>query len=522
MKMNKRAVLFVSLFAFTSIVAVAMPFYTVNAALVPCGLSQDDPNTPGIDETHACTTCDFFVLADRAKNFLLIDILTPVAVLFIVIGGIMILTAGARPANIQYGKKIISDTIIGVFIIFSAWMITNTIIQLFAGSSNLSTWYSISCKEGDIKIGGTTPPGQVPPGGACALPLDPSKVRGYNGHVHNPWPGPPFRHRPIRSEPNGPPPLGAVDLAIGQNAIPIFAPISGKVHARGTLANTGDFIIITAGANPGSNCANANSSCATLAHIVPSVNVGATVVAGQQVGILKLYNGDLGPHLHFELKLNGQWILGDGKGGTWSNQKTALATCSGNTSGGDSNPPSGTVNASTTVTNLVIDMQYASANPSSYNFMRTALYVGSNSKYGQACYLTQTVANKLKAANDKLQQVKPGWKIKAWDCYRPLAIQQQMYDWSVANGKVGLVAKPTATAQHPRGMAIDLTLVDASGRDVAMPTHFDYFERDQKQDPRTSAYRNSPNRSNSELLNSIMTATGLIRAKNEWWHFGLP
>lgn len=165
MKMNKRAVLFVSLFAFTSIVAVAMPFYTVNAALVPCGLSQDDPNTPGIDETHACTTCDFFVLADRAKNFLLIDILTPVAVLFIVIGGIMILTAGARPANIQYGKKIISDTIIGVFIIFSAWMITNTIIQLFAGSSNLSTWYSISCKEGDIKIGGTTPPGQVPPSG---------------------------------------------------------------------------------------------------------------------------------------------------------------------------------------------------------------------------------------------------------------------------------------------------------------------------------------------------------------------
>ncbi len=105
--------------------------------LVPCGGAGQPP----------CTTCHFLQLIDNVKNFLLIYVMTPVAVLFIVIAGIMMMTAGAKPGNYEYGKKILKDTFIGILVIYGAWMITNTMIQLVASGSSVSqSWFSVQCR----------------------------------------------------------------------------------------------------------------------------------------------------------------------------------------------------------------------------------------------------------------------------------------------------------------------------------------------------------------------------------------
>lgn len=137
------------------------------AALVPCGLSEDDPSTPG-DDTRMCQFCDFFQLIDNVKNFVLVDVVTPLGVLFIVIGGVMMLFGGQWPAQYARGKGIVQNTVIGVFLIFSTWMITNTIIQLVAGDSNISqSWYQLSCRESALVVGS---PGPTPSPGVSSTP----------------------------------------------------------------------------------------------------------------------------------------------------------------------------------------------------------------------------------------------------------------------------------------------------------------------------------------------------------------
>jgi hypothetical protein len=127
-------------------VGVFLIYPTVSAAgLVPCGRLQDDPSTPE-DETRMCTTCDIFALASRIINFVLFTLVPAAAVLLYLVAGLIILLAGANPAWFATGKSIFKTTTWGVIIVFSAWMITNTVLKSLAGDSDVSNnWFRIEC-----------------------------------------------------------------------------------------------------------------------------------------------------------------------------------------------------------------------------------------------------------------------------------------------------------------------------------------------------------------------------------------
>ncbi len=436
-------------------------------------------------------------------------------VFFLVFAGYMYIMGGESGKT--KAKGIVQNALVGIAILLGSYVI------LYFINPNLTILKSIQppifdaanlprCDEVGFGEQCVVPSGGVSSGGGgkCVVPIAESSLNGaFNNTIHGR-----SGHGPVRDAPNSPPPEGIVDVG-GKGGSPVFSAITGKVVHEGDLGRTGKYVsIISDPAGDRYGCEKSDA-CANQAHIDPSVKVGDMVTAGQQIGVLTNYstNGGMGPHLHMELKLGGQWVLGDGFKATWTAMKTACAN-SGAGNGGGGEAPAGTV----AVNDVVVDMQYVKASPSSHNFMSTALYVGEFSKYGSVCYLASDTAAKIAKAAKALESKK--WKIKAWDCYRPIEIQKKMYDWAAKNGKSGLVAVP-GNGKHPKGMAIDATLVDENGKDVLMPTHFDYFVKNGMQHPGSAAYNATPKeaRDNAALLNKIMTDAGLKRAGNEWWHF---
>lgn len=116
--------------------------------LVPCGRAVDDPNT-SIDERAPCSLCHIFILIKRIVDFGTVNILIPLAILMVVIGGIMFLTAGGDPGRLGSAKKILTATLIGLVIVLAAWLIVNTIITFMTpASSPFQSWHTINCPVG--------------------------------------------------------------------------------------------------------------------------------------------------------------------------------------------------------------------------------------------------------------------------------------------------------------------------------------------------------------------------------------
>ena len=116
--------------------------------LVQCGRSCDVIETTLINESKSCEFCDLFVLTNGIIKFILFKIVPTVAVLMLVIGGALFLLAGAKPAYLEQAKGIITSVVIGLLIIFAAWVIVNTMFDKI-GVVELGQswhWYNIQCK----------------------------------------------------------------------------------------------------------------------------------------------------------------------------------------------------------------------------------------------------------------------------------------------------------------------------------------------------------------------------------------
>lgn len=152
---------------------------------------------------------------------------------------------------------------------------------------------------------------------------------------------------------------------------------------------------------------------------------------------------------------------------------------------------------------FVYDMKYATAD----NFLKSKVYDCAD------CYLRFKTAKALIEANQKFN--KKGYRIKLFDCYRPLDIQKKM--WAIVSNPE-FVADPNKGSIHNRGGAVDITLVDEQGKELDMGTTFDFFgpEASHKYGNLTNEIKN-----NRRLLRRIMTRCGFQVFESEWWHYNL-
>jgi D-alanyl-D-alanine dipeptidase len=154
-------------------------------------------------------------------------------------------------------------------------------------------------------------------------------------------------------------------------------------------------------------------------------------------------------------------------------------------------------------TDFVYDMKYASSD----NFLKSKVYDCAE------CYLRLKTVKALMEANTVF--IKKGYKIKLFDCYRPLDIQKKM--WEIVPNPI-YVANPSKGSIHNRGGAIDITLVDKKGKELEMGTAFDFFG--------IEASHNYPNfyskiKRNRKLLRRVMIQQKFNSFDSEWWHYNL-
>ncbi|WP_348253914.1 M15 family metallopeptidase [Leptolyngbya sp. AS-A5] len=148
-----------------------------------------------------------------------------------------------------------------------------------------------------------------------------------------------------------------------------------------------------------------------------------------------------------------------------------------------------------------LDIRYATTN----NFVKRKLYPQAR------CILRASVAQQLSQVQTNLE--KEGLGLKVYDCYRPLSVQKRL--WEIVPDE-RYVANPAKGSRHNRGAAVDLTLVDRTGKELPMPTQFDDFT---ERASRSYTDLPAPVLKNRQLLENAMVRAGFIPLSTEWWHF---
>jgi len=152
---------------------------------------------------------------------------------------------------------------------------------------------------------------------------------------------------------------------------------------------------------------------------------------------------------------------------------------------------------------FVYDMKYATSD----NFLKAKVYDCAE------CFLRLKTVKAMIAANDAF--MKMGYKIKIFDCYRPLDIQKRM--WKIVPN-ADYVADPAKGSIHNRGGAVDITLVDSNGVALNMGTPFDFFGIEASHNYQNLSQEIKDNR---ELLKKTMIEKGFNIIDSEWWHYNL-
>ena len=162
----------------------------------------------------------------------------------------------------------------------------------------------------------------------------------------------------------------------------------------------------------------------------------------------------------------------------------------------------GFVPVSDYIPDIAVELRYATED----NFTGERIYPFADA------YLRYGTVKKLLLAQDTLRA--KGLGLKLWDAFRPVSAQFTL--WEVCPDPRYVADPRTGFSSHSRGNAVDITLVDATGQELPMPTGFDDFsalaDRNYSDCPEEAAR-------NALLLQSVMEEAGFAGYFGEWWHF---
>jgi D-alanyl-D-alanine dipeptidase len=165
--------------------------------------------------------------------------------------------------------------------------------------------------------------------------------------------------------------------------------------------------------------------------------------------------------------------------------------------------PADLLNLAQSIPGLKIHLPYATEN----NFLKRVVYPAHHA------YLRRDAAERLGRVQEDLKA--QGFGLLIWDAYRPLRVQKLM--WEITPD-ARYVANPAKGSRHNRGAAVDVTLVDAGGTELEMPTAFDDFSPQAGANAitRPAAARHR------KILQEAMKKQGFNPLASEWWHFDAP
>ena len=129
------------------------------------------------------------------------------------------------------------------------------------------------------------------------------------------------------------------------------------------------------------------------------------------------------------------------------------------------------------------------------------------------CYLHRAAAAALQRAIDGAAAL--GLRFLIFDAFRPSEAQWVLWNHTP---DPEFLADPRRGSPHSRGVAVDLTLIDETGKPLDMGTGFDAFtplSHHGAKDISADARRNRL------LLLGLMTEAGWDFYRNEWWHYQL-
>jgi zinc D-Ala-D-Ala dipeptidase len=169
-------------------------------------------------------------------------------------------------------------------------------------------------------------------------------------------------------------------------------------------------------------------------------------------------------------------------------------------------------------------------------------YVALGAPYGAwgPWFLRRSAFARLLDAQRRLETLQPGWRLHLLDAWRPLAVQAFMVEYTdqllrrtepdlddVARRERVLSywappsENPATPPPHSTGAAVDLTLLDAEGRQANMGSPFD--EPTERSHPNhfesASDSVGLEAHANRTRLGLVMRDSGFVRHPQEWWHF---
>jgi len=166
------------------------------------------------------------------------------------------------------------------------------------------------------------------------------------------------------------------------------------------------------------------------------------------------------------------------------------------------------------IAGIVVDLRYAGR----HNFASRVLYAG-----WDCAWLRREAALGLQEAARALAARQPGLRLLVLDALRPQRVQEAIWRDVEGSPMQHYFAHPARGSIHSFGMAVDVTLVDAAGREADMGSAFD--EMNETSHSALHAELLAAGRLTREqvarrtLLAEVMAAGGFAGITTEWWHF---